>query len=90
MAEKKSNMPVSTYDQVMCAMCGGTRTQKRFCLKEHAPGPGDVGIGPDITRMGGPMPRHLHRTCEACGFEWVTETLEAMIERAIESGRQGK
>jgi hypothetical protein len=53
-----------------CQMCGGEKSTLVYCGRICVPVVG--GFDSRVSRTGEPQ-RHFHRTCERCGFQWLSE-----------------
>jgi hypothetical protein len=61
------------YEHNRCASCAFGRASFRFCDDDHGQSSSSA------PRRSSPDP-HLHRICDRCGFEWITDVAGSDVE----------
>ena len=63
------------FEVLDCAMCGANHATAQYCERSHSRTSGSSeAFEVDEETHGSACVPHLHRSCDACGFEWLTRT----------------
>lgn len=76
----ENGMVLAPFDRdKFCDACGfgyasthGRRAMYRYC-RGYCTVVNNSGAYTDVMTLGGTQTPHFHRTCQRCGFEWLTE-----------------
>jgi hypothetical protein len=79
--EAPPTVPLRPFSDNHCPACGSTLASLTYCARRcvpSVPGHGHPAFV-DVTRVGEAPDPHLHKTCQACRYEWLSECRGAAL-----------